>query len=179
MADEQTILGVTWASISLGTTLVSLRLYSRISKGSASWDDYTIIAAAVDSLDKLFADLGKTFLNNARSDILPIADVSVCWIIGVIGSIAKYIASAEWRVTAHRASAAGSATTMWLKWKIIAVFQNGCSNFSRQDLNLPIPAAHHRSYSQILTARDSRVAEHPGHIHTSLSYISTTPVSIA
>ena len=45
MTGGQAVLGVSWASVSLATVLVSLRLYSRASRKALSWDDYTITVA--------------------------------------------------------------------------------------------------------------------------------------
>ena len=47
MTAGQAILGVSWASVTIGTVLVSVRLYSRGSRKILSADDYTIAVALV------------------------------------------------------------------------------------------------------------------------------------
>jgi len=53
MTGGQAILGVSWATVSVATALVSLRLYSRATRKTLSWDDYTILVALVSCADSL------------------------------------------------------------------------------------------------------------------------------
>ena len=121
MTGGQTILGVSWASISVGTIVLSLRLYTRASRKALSSDDYTIAAAFVRHASPLPPKYSESVpaLIGCRTQN---AYREICQVVCVFGSIANTL-QVVYGAGQHAARLPPTRVHKWAEWTFIVVFQ--------------------------------------------------------